>query len=143
MYADIIGALDIKTKYDDIKAMSIDSESQLCIESNDGSKEQLFPITETLFRSEFNDIVELVVERIDIIAGVPRIYDQLINDLVIKTPINQVRQIFIDDWTVKLRLKDDSTEALFDFTELFTPMHWRYVILQIRRKLTHSSSQSE
>lgn len=134
MYADIIDTLDIKTKYDDVKSFRIDAESQFCIECNDGTNEQLFPVMESLFKHEFSDLVWRVTDRLAIISGVPRIYDQVIHDLVIKTPREQVRQIFFDETSVKLRLKDETTETLFEITQPFTPIHWQFVIRQISRK---------
>lgn len=135
MYDDIIEGLAIKTKCADVESFCLD-RSHFCIRRKDGTDEQLFPIMESLFDREFRDLVIQVADKMMEDQGVPRIHDKVIQDLVIKTPLEQVRQIFIDDLSVKLRLKDETTETLFEFTEPLTPVYWQLIIRQITRKLT-------
>lgn len=136
MYADIIDELTIRTKCEDVESFHDNHGSHFCIRRKDGTDEQLFPLMESLFDQEFRDIVLKVADRMMTLEGLPRLYDQVIKDLVIKTPRENIRQIFIDGKVVKLRLKDDSTEPLFEFADPLTPAYWQLIIQQITRKLT-------
>lgn len=135
MYADIIEDLIIKTKYDDVEGFHVDLKSNFCIKRTDGTDEQLFPITESLFDHEFLDIVDLVRDRLAILANVSQIYNQRVHDLVVDVPHEQVHGIFIDETVVKFRFKDGTTQNLFEFDEIPDSMLYNYVMRQICRKL--------